>query len=203
MKKWVTQAIIVDNGKETVINSGHTGDENPEPPIKVEIVAKRINKVVVKFRYKIKVTNEGEIAGYATEISDYIPAGLRFDAADNPDWQEVDGKVVTDKLKDTLLQPGESAEVEIVLTWINGKDNFGEKVNTAEISKDKNDSNTPDIDSVPNNKVPGEDDIDIAPVVLSVKTGANGNTITYVATGIAVFTILISGVVLIKKYILI
>lgn len=203
LKKWVTQAIIVDNGKETVINSGHTGDENPEPPIKVEIVAKRINKVVVKFRYKIKVTNEGEIAGYATEISDYIPAGLRFDAADNPDWQEVDGKVVTDKLKDTLLQPGESAEVEIVLTWINGKDNFGEKVNTAEISKDKNDSNTPDIDSVPNNKVPGEDDIDIAPVVLSVKTGANGNTITYVATGIAVFTILISGVVLIKKYILI
>lgn len=203
LKKWVTQAIIVDNGKETVINSGHTGDENPEPPIKVEVVAKRVNKVVIKFRYKIKVTNEGEIAGYATEISDYIPAGLRFDAADNPDWQEVDGKVVTDKLKDTLLQPGESAEVEILLTWINGKDNFGEKVNTAEISKDKNDSNTPDIDSTPNNKVPNEDDIDIAPVVLSVKTGADGNTVPYLATGMAVLTILITGVVLIKKYILV
>ena len=203
LKKWITQAIIIENGKETVIESGHTGDENPEPPIKVEIVAKKINKVVVKFRYKIKVTNEGEIAGYATEISDYIPEGLKFVAADNPEWQEVDGKVVTDQLKDTLLQPGESATVEIVLTWINGKDNFGEKVNIAEISEDKNDSNTPDIDSTPNNRVDGEDDIDDAPVVLSVKTGENGNTIEYIATALGVTIILTTGIILIKKYILI
>jgi len=203
LKKWVTQAIIIENGKETIIESGHTGDENPEPPVKVEIVAKKLNKVVVKFRYKIKITNEGEIAGYATEISDYIPEGLKFVAADNPEWEEVDGKVVTDQLKDTLLQPGESATVEIVLTWINGANNLGLKVNIAEISKDKNDSNTPDIDSRPNNRVEGEDDIDDAPVVLSIKTGENGNNIEYIGTALGVVIILTTGIILIKKYVLI
>ena len=158
--------------------------------------------MVVKFRYKIRVTNEGEIAGYVKEISDYIPEGLKFVPEDNPKWKQVDGKVVTDQLKDTLLQPGESAEVEILLTWINSADNLGLKVNTAEISKDYNDSHTPDIDSTPNNKVPGEDDIDDAPVILSIKTGVGDIKIEYIAlTGGALILICV-GAVLIKKFVL-
>ncbi len=201
LRKWVTEAIVIDNGKETVTQTGHKAEDNPEEVVKVEIKESSLNKVIVKFRYKIRVTNEGEIAGYATEVSDYIPEGLKFVAEDNPAWKEVDGKVVTDQLKDTLLQPGESAEVEILLTWINGKDNFGLKINIAEISKDKNDSNTPDIDSTPNNEKPGEDDIDDAPVILSVKTGAgiNAQCITLIAGSLAIIA---SSVIFIKKYIL-
>lgn len=41
----------------------------------------------------------------------------------------------------------------------------------AEISKDYNEFNTPDIDSTPDNKVDGEDDIDDAPVMLSLYWG--------------------------------
>lgn len=201
LRKWVTQAIVIDNGKETIHETGHKAEDDPEEVVKVEIKESRLNKVVVKFRYKIRITNEGEIAGYCAEISDYIPEGLKFVQADNPKWKEVDGKIVTDQLKDTLLQPGETAEVEVLLTWINGKDNFGLKINTAEISKDKNDSNTPDIDSTPNNKVPGEDDIDDAPVILSIKTGAGENTI-YVTLIASTLAILSTGVIFIKKYVL-
>ena len=201
LRKWVTEAIVIENGKETITQTGHKAEDDPEEIVKVEIKQSNINKVVVKFRYKIRVTNEGEIPGYATEISDYIPEGLKFVAADNPNWKEVDGKIVTDELKDTLLNPGETAEVEVLLTWINGKDNFNLKINTAEISKDKNDSNTPDIDSTPNNKVPGEDDIDDAPVILTIKTGT-GEIVPYVSVLAGALAILTAGVILIKKYVL-
>ena len=201
LRKWVTQAIVIENGKQTVTETGHKAEDDPEQVVKVEIEKSKINKIVVKFRYKIRVTNEGEIAGYAKEVSDYIPDGLKFVQADNPDWKQVDGKIVTEKLKDTLLQPGESAEVEVLLTWINGNDNLGLKVNVAEISKDYNDSNTPDIDSTPNNRKDGEDDIDDAPVILTVKTGEIFNTQNMIL-GVATLTIISAGIVLIKKYVL-
>ena len=201
LRKWVTQAIVIENGKETITETGHKAEDDPEEVVKVELKESTYQKVVVKFLYKIRITNEGQIAGYCTEISDYIPEGLKFVAADNPEWKEVDGKIVTDQLKDTLLQPGDTAEVDVLLTWINGKDNFGLKINTAEISKDKNDSDTPDIDSTPNNLKKGEDDIDDAPVILTVKTGSEINIqiITIVVAGLAIVT---TGVILIKKYIL-
>ena len=201
LRKWVTQAIVIDNGKETVHETGHKAEDDPEEVVKVEIKESRLNKVVVKFRYKIRIKNEGEIAGYATEISDYIPEGLKFVAADNPKWKESNGKIVTDQLKDTLLKPGETAEVEVLLTWINGKDNFGLKINIAEISKDKNESDTPDIDSTPNNEKPGEDDIDDAPVILTVKTGTIQN-IQYITLITISLVILSVGVIFIKKYVL-
>ncbi len=201
LRKWVTEAIVIENGKEKVTETGHHAEDDPEEVVKVEIEKSKIDKVVVKFRYKIRVTNEGEIPGYATEISDYIPQGLKFVAADNKNWKEVDGKIVTNELANTLLKPGESAEVEVLLTWINGSNNMGLKVNTAEISKDKNDSNTPDIDSTPNNKKPGEDDIDDAPVILSTKTGELIN-LSYITLGTISLAIIGAGVVLIKKYIL-
>ena len=201
LRKWVTQAIVISNGKEVITETGHKAEDDPEEVVKVEIVESKLNKVVVKFKYKIRVTNEGEIPGYVDEISDYIPEGLKFVKADNPNWKEKDGKVVTDALKDTLLNPGESAEVEIVLTWINDKNNLGLKVNTAEISKDRNDSNSEDIDSTPNNKKDGEDDIDDAPVLLSIKTGAEFDmTYLYIAT-VAILIVGI-GVIFIKKYVL-
>ena len=78
---------------------------------------------------------------------------------------------------------------------------MGIKETITEISKDKNDSNTPDIDSTPNNKKPGEDDIDDAPVILATKTGEliNLSYITLVTISLAIIG---AGVVLIKKYIL-
>ena len=200
LKKWVTQAIVIEDGKQTITETGHTGDENPEPVVKVDLKDKKLNSVTVKFKYKIKVTNEGEIDGYVKEIKDHIPEGLKFLPEDNPDWKQVSEDVVaTTKLENTLLKPGESATVDIILTWINGDDNLGLKVNIAEISKDYNDSDTPDIDSTPDNFKEGEDDIDDAPVILSIKTGEARIYITL--AGIILVT-LAGGIFLIKKFVL-
>ena len=84
LKKWVSKAIVTNqDGSVTVQETGHTGDENPEPPAKVDLGRQDINKVTVKFEFQIKITNEGEIAGYAKEVTDYIPEGLKFVQEDN------------------------------------------------------------------------------------------------------------------------
>lgn len=163
-----------------------------------------INKVTVKFEFQIKVTNEGEIAGYAKEITDYIPEGLKFIEEDNPDWyrrEELNGKerVATKKLESILLQPGESSSVPIILTWINNQDNMGLKTNIAEISQDYNDSHTPDIDSVPDNFKEKEDDIDDAPVMLTITLG---DAKLYIGITALVIITLGGGIFIIKKYII-
>ena len=200
LRKWVTQAIVIENGKETVTQTGHKAEDDPEQVVKVELNRKKLNSVTVKFRYSIRVTNEGDIAGYAKQIKDYIPEGLKFDAKDNPDWKDEGNNIITTrKLENTLLQPGQSAEVEVLLTWKNNKNNLGLKVNTAEISEDYNEKHVHDKDSTPNNKVPGEDDIDDAPVLLSISTGAAK---LYIALSCTVLITLAGGIVLIKKFVL-
>ena len=199
LRKWVSQVILIEDGQEKVKDTGHYAEQDPEPVVRVDLNQNRIDNTIIKFKYQIRITNEGEIAGAATEISDYIPEGLEFNQADNPLWKEVDGKIVTDQLKDTILQPGESATVEVILTWINDEENMGVMINTAEISEDYNESHTPDIDSVPNNKVPGEDDIDDAPVALTMVTGSAP---LYIGLTAGTLAIIAGGVFLIKKYVI-
>ena len=200
LRKWVTQAIVTENGEEKIIESGHKAEDDPEDVVKVDLKKSKINKVIIKFRYKIRVKNEGNIAGYAKELKDYIPNGLKFVPEDNPLWKQIDEKTITtDQTKDILLQPGDTTEVEVVLTWINDSENFGVMDNWAEISKDHNDFNSPDIDSTPDNNKKGEDDIDDAPVSVGVQTG---QIKTFTTIGLAVLVILSSGVVLIKKFVL-
>lgn len=199
LRKWVTQAIVIEDGQEKVMNTGHYAEQDPEPVVKVEINKKRLNDTVIKFKYSIRIKNEGEIEGYATEISDYIPNGLKFNQADNPKWKEANGKITTDQLKDTLLKPGETATVDVTLTWINSEDNMGVMTNVAEISQDKNDSDTPDIDSTPNNKKSGEDDIDDAPVAITVVSGKRQ---TYIALITGILVAMGAALAVIKRFVI-
>ena len=200
LRKWVTQAIVIEDGKETVTETGHKAEDDPEQVVKVELHKKKLNAVTVKFKYSIRVTNEGDIAGYAKEVTDYVPEGLKFVAEDNADWTDEGNNVIsTRKLENTLLKPGESAEVEVILTWINDANNLGVKNNIAEISEDYNDKDAADIDSTPDNKEPGEDDIDDAQVLLSISTG---QARIYFVLGFAILITLASGIILIKKFVL-
>ena len=198
--KYVTKVILIENGKQTVTETGYNGLEDPEPEVKVELHRKKLNEVVVKFGFGIKITNEGDIPGYATEIKDHVPEGLRFVAEDNPDWTDEGNNIITTrKLEGTLLQPGESAVVEVILTWINGNNNLGLKTNIAEISEDKNEYGIPDRDSTPDNFVDEEDDQDHAKVLLAVETGRPQ---TYFTLTLGLLTIVLVGVVLIKKFVI-
>jgi uncharacterized repeat protein (TIGR01451 family) len=195
LQKDLVKIIITENGTTREISVSSTDGLQ-----KVEINRKRISTTTVKFVYNITVKNEGEISGYATEITDYIPTGLEFIADENKQWTKVsDSKITTNALSNTLLEPGKTASVQVVLKWTNGENNLGLKTNTAEISADKNSSNTPDIDSTPNNQVPGEDDIDSADVMLSISTGTAQ---TYLGLTTTVLAILTTGIILIKKYVL-
>lgn len=195
LKKDLTKAVVT------------VGDSTTEYPakdgqlLKVEVHRKKINSTIVKFVYNITITNEGTIPGFATEVKDYIPEGLQFVEGDNKDWKAVSDKViVTNALAKTLLQPGESATVPVTLRWINGEDNLGVKTNVAEISQDYNDANdTDDIDSTPDNKKDGEDDIDKADVILSISTGSEPK---YIILPTAVLSIISTGIVMIKKFVL-
>ena len=200
LRKWVTQAIVIEDGQQTVTPTGHDAWDDPEAVVKVELHRKKINQVTVKFRYSIRVYNQGEIAGYAKEITDYVPEGLKFIAEDNPGWTDEGNNVISTRLlENTLLQPGEYADVEVLLTWINNENNMGVMTNTAEISEDYNEYGVPDIDSTPDNQKPGEDDIDDAPVMLSVSTGQMR---IYFTLGFIVLITVAGGVILIKKFVL-
>ena len=201
LQKWVSKAIVIEDGKEKVTETRHNGDMKPEPVVKVDLKKSKVKNVVVKFEYQIRVENQGQIAGYAKEVSDYIPQGLKFVKDDNQNWREVDGKIVTNQLENTLLQPGESTTISVILTWINDSNNLGLKTNIAEISEDADDHGNPitDIDSTPNNQVDGEDDQDNAPVIITVRTG---ETTIYTSVIIAVIAIIGAGVYGIKKYVL-
>ena len=223
--KWVTQSVVTVDGKTTTTNTGFkpnkgltesTGEgirnnNEPEPIAKVELDKKKLNKTVVKFVYKIRVTNEGEIPGYATEVTDYIPEGLEFHVEDGNNKQygwvkSGDDKIVTRALETVLLNPGESKELEITFRWINSEKNLGQKINIAEISEDANDYNTDDIDSTPNNKEnpykeEQEDDDDFALVILSLKTGAT-QFMSYFTLITITLAIVGGGIILIKKYVL-
>lgn len=200
LRKWVTQAIVIENGQQSITNTGHDAWDDPEEIVKVDLHRKKLNQVTVKFKYSIRVYNQGNVEGYVKEITDYIPAGLKFVAEDNPGWKDEGNNVIsTTLLENTLLKPGEYADVEVLLTWINDENNMGLKVNTAEISKDYNEYNLPDIDSTPDNKKQGEDDIDDAPVMLSVSTG---QIRIYFTVGLIILVTIAGGTILIKKYVL-
>ncbi len=200
LRKIVSKAIVIEDNGQTITQTNHKFEDDPEEIVKVDLGRKKLNKLTVKFEYQIRITNEGLIEGYAKEVKDYIPEGLKFNPDDNPLWKEVsEGVITTDQLKDVLLKPGESKVVTVLLTWKNSQDNLGLKVNTAEISKDYNEFNAPDIDSTPDNKKEGEDDIDDAPVMLSI---ALGNSKTYTGLTLLILGTTAVGVFLIKKYVL-
>ena len=222
--KWVSEATVVEDGVEKT-TPGNKLEElqnqydhrliyalypetisnytDLEPVVKVDIPKNKLGSIVVKFKYQIRIYNEGEIDGYAKEITDYIPKNMKFVQEDNPLWKDAgNGKVTTDQLAGTLLKAkGTPETIEITYTWINGENNLGLSVNTAEISEDYNDYGTPDIDSTPGNFMVNEDDIDDAAVMLSVRTG-NEIPVTYTIIGVAVVSIITAGVVLIKKFVL-
>ncbi|MBR2786835.1 MAG: hypothetical protein IKD76_05015 [Clostridia bacterium] len=203
--KWVSSSIVTEDGKTKEYNSGHKQNDKSKV-VNINVPNNKIKDVVVKFKYKILVENQGTIDGNVCEIKDHIPEGLKFLPEDNKEFGWVlndDGTVTTDYLKNTVLKPNETAEVTIVLTWINGSNNLGKKVNYAEISSDYNVYGWPDIDSVPDNLKgePKEDDEDKDVVMLQVRTG-NNNMVLYVAIGVITMSIILSGVVAIKKFVL-
>ena len=97
-----------------------------------------------------------------------MPQGYSYHQEDNQiTWQETDGILTTDTLKDTVIKPGESKEIDIVFRWNGGDTNLGEKQNTVILSKTSNPAGYED-----NNN---QDDTSKSEMLITVATGLDSN----------------------------
>ena len=187
--------ITVQNAEET-----KTYNFNNAELAKVEINGKYINGSTVLVEYKIRVTNEGELAGTVEKIVDYMPKEMTFTSDLNSAWvQESNGNLYNTELSKVEINPGETKEVTLVLRKKMTEDNTGTINNRVEIAEASNLSNTEDYDSIPGNKVQGEDDISTADVIIGIKTG---EVILYTIITIISLTILGIGIYYINKKVL-
>lgn len=157
---------------------------------KLDLNAKTIEGTTIVIEYKIKVTNEGAIAGYAKKIVDYLPKDMKFSAELNLDWYVgEDGNLYSTSLADVVLQPGESQELTLLLTKTMNKENVGIVNNKAEICESYNDLGKLDFDSTAGNNVNDEDDQSYADAIIGIKTGE-----VYLLVVITLVTLTIFGV---------
>lgn len=155
----------------------------------------------VLVEYTINVTNEGKVAGYAKEITDYLPEGMAFSSDLNTNWYlGTDGNIYSTSLANTLINPGETKSITLVLTRKMTGENTGTIVNTAEITKDYNEYGIADGDSTPGNKKDDEDDISSATVLLAMSTGKE--VASFIGITLGIIAIIGLAVFLIKKYII-
>lgn len=166
---------------------------------KVEIDRKQLKNSTVIVEYNIQVKNAGEVEGYVSSIIDYMPSGLTFRSELNSNWYIMDGNLYTKQLENVKLQPGETKEIKLVLTKQMTEENVGLINNMAEIYEAYNEYGISDIDSTPNNKMNGEDDLGSADVYIGIKTGIQ--IVAYII--LAVVNIVLIGIainlVIIKK----
>ena len=182
LQKYVTK-ITVTNDKKT-----QTYDFDNETLAKVEIDSKYLKSSNVVIEYKIQVTNTGELAGYVKNIVDYKPADLTFSSNLNNDWYQSGENLYNTSLANTIIEPGETKEVSLILTKKMTESNTGLVNNMAEIQSAYNELGIVDSDSIEGNREQGEDDMAGVDVIISVKTGAILSYIIITATIIILVT---------------
>lgn len=158
--------IILQNNKGTTVK-----EYQDETMAKAEIDVKQINGTTAIIEYQIKVTNLGDVTGYVKKIVDYIPNDLSFNSEMNKDWYQTGDKIYTSVLANEEIKPGETKTVTLTLVKSMNENNTGRINNRAEIAEDYNDLGIADINSIPGNQEPKENDLGSADVILSIRTG--------------------------------
>ena len=159
---------------------------------KIEIKPEYMNGSKISIEYKLKVKNEGELAGYVKQITDYKPQDLNFDSNLNRDWYQSGDNLYCSSLANTKIEPGEVKEITLILTKTMTETNTGLTNNTAEITEVFNSRGALDIDSIPGNKNLKEDDLAQANVIISA---TQGGAIRYIS-----FTFSIIGTIAVCIY---
>ena len=141
---------------------------NKDDMYAVDIHRSKTETADIKITYTIRITNTGEIEGTAGQIMEIIPKGYSYYPEDNDIyWEERNGSFVTDTLKDETIKPGEYKEIEIVLRWNKGEDNFGEKENLVILTQENNPAGYQDTNE--------EDNHSTSNMLITVATGLDTN----------------------------
>ena len=152
------------NGIKTPAQSINSKDEL----YKVDINRNKVETAEVKITYKMRVTNNGEIEGSVGKLTQIIPSGFSYYQEDNSIyWENNNGILTTNELKDEIINPGEYKEIEITLRWNRGETNFGQKDNMVIITEMKNPAGFQDKEK--------EDNSDKSSILIEVATGLDRN----------------------------
>ena len=128
------QKITVSNKKGT---KEYTYDN--KKLAKVEIHSKQLVGSTIAIEYKIKVTNEGELAGRIYDIIDEIPSKLEFHSELNSGWARTEQyKISNTNMITKDIQPGESIELTLTLTKTLTEDSVGTITNVSSIGTTDN-----------------------------------------------------------------
>ena len=183
--KKMTFSLKVNKVLDSVVLNGKTLSINSDLG-KIEINKKELANAKLQIIYKIRVTNDGELAGKA-KLLENLPKGTTMSKANNPLW-EVSGTTATMTTEE--IKSGETKEYTVILDWTNSEDNIGNMKNTVDVIGTENEAGFPAEDV----KVDLENNN--AELVISISTG----TSTYIiATGVAMVVLAGISIVLVKK----
>ena len=97
-----------------------------ETSSKLELSNKELEDSTLLVEYNINVTNYGDIPGYAKQVIEYVPDGMKFNSEINPDWyMGKNGYLYSVSLGNDLINKGESRNIKLVLSKSLGKNELG------------------------------------------------------------------------------
>ncbi len=193
LDKYITQVSASGGGNSV------NYDYNDVSLAKVELRSNLLRNSTVVVEYTIKVTNVGEIAGYARSIADYIPEGFTFNSELNKGWTQNGNMVYNTSLANDEIAPNEERSVTLILTKTMSDSQTGTYTNTAEIAETYNNRGITDINSTAGNRQQGENDMSSADLIISISTG---EVVMYVGLTLSLITIIAVGIYFIKKKVL-
>lgn len=184
--------------KITVVNptSGTKEYNYKEGDTKHELTSSQVRNSTLLVEYDIKVTNTGNVSGYAKSVVNYIPQGMEFNSELNNDWYlSKDGNLYTISLANEKLNPGETKNLKLVLVKKVAEDELGIIRGKAEIESTYNEKGLAEINALSSNK------LNISGVDLVILK--RSNLVKYSAIGISLGLTALIGllVYIIKKYV--
>lgn len=184
LQLYISKITIKNNQKEKIYNY------EKEKTCKINLPKKLINNANMEIEYKVVVSNDGNIPGYAKRIDAYLGEDFDIKREKNVNWDiKNNEKVCTYALKNDIINVGESKEVSLILDK-NISNDTNIINNMVEISEDYNEKALLDYDSMPNNQKQTEDDISSANI--SITTCANKKIAIYIGTMIIIIAVTIA-----------
>ena len=187
IEKYIESVTVNTNGTEKTTKIGH---EQKGKLAKFDVKRSEVNDTKLTITYGMVVKNVGEIPGYATELTDYVPDNFKL--IDNGTWTLNGNTAISTVLSDTLINPGESATVYITFEWNLAEGNIGTRRNEAEITAYTNEY---DAEDVTKDNKDGED------LLVSIKTGSE--VINIAARFVVLISVIALGIYTIKRKVVI
>ena len=178
--KYIEEVKVKNNLEDRTIN---VGESKKGQTVKIDVVKSQVKNTTITVTYGLKITNVGQIEGYASKIVDYIPDDFKL--INDGTWTQEGNQAITTKLEDTILEPGESTILNLTFEWKLTEDNIGLRVNEGKIAEYENPYDAIDITNDNNDK---------ESMLVSVKTGG-----IKIAIAVAIIIISTMGVLVIVK----